>query len=74
MKKHLRKRKQIIWIKIIIGNIEIIQSYVFYGCIALNITIPDSVQSIHDEAFKDVAHVYYNGTATGAPWGARAFN
>lgn len=30
-----------------------------------------SVTSIDDRAFDGVSHIYYNGTATGAPWGAK---
>ena len=29
---------------------------------------------ITSNAFKDVEHIYYNGTATGSPWGAKAVN
>ncbi len=36
--------------------------------------IPDSVTSIGSLAFGNVPHIYYNGTATGKPWGAKAIN
>lgn len=39
-----------------------------------SVTIPSSVTSIGDNAFVYVPHIYYNGTATGAPWGALAIN
>ena len=38
------------------------------------VTIPSSVTSIGEGAFYKVPHIYYNGTATGAPWGALAIN
>ena len=36
--------------------------------------IPDSVTSIGDEAFIEVPHIEYHGSATGAPWGADSMN
>ena len=48
---------------------------VFIRCSSLtSVTIPDSVTSISGNAFKNVPHIYYNGTATGSPWGAKAIN
>ncbi len=47
----------------------------FYGCSGLtSITIPNSVTSIGSRAFANVPIIFYNGTATGAPWGARSVN
>ena len=47
----------------------------FAGCTGLtSVTIPNSVTSIGSIAFDDVPHIYYNGTATGAPWGANSIN
>ncbi len=47
----------------------------FHECTSLNgLTIPDSVTSIGNGAFKGVPHIYYHGTAEGAPWGAEAIN
>ena len=40
----------------------------------LTCTIPDSVTTISAGAFASVKHIYYNGTATGSPWGASAIN
>lgn len=36
-----------------------------------SITIPDSVTEIGENAFLNVPKIYYKGTATGAPWGAK---
>jgi len=47
----------------------------FADCTYLSsITIPDDVMLIKPGAFKNVPHIYYNGSATGAPWGAKAIN
>ena len=39
-----------------------------------SVTIPESVTNIGDEAFYDVLNLIYNGSATGAPWGALSVN
>ena len=36
----------------------------------INLTIPDSVTQIGYMAFRGISRIYYNGTATGSPWGA----
>ena len=36
-----------------------------------SITIPESVTEIGKNAFMNVPKIYYKGTATGAPWGAK---
>ena len=47
----------------------------FKGCFSLaDLTVPDGVESIGDEAFADVQHVYYHGPANGEPWGANQMN
>ena len=47
----------------------------FCECSSLtNLTIPNSVTEIGDWAFENVPHIEYHGTATGAPWGAKAMN
>lgn len=39
-----------------------------------SITIPDSVTIIETDAFLDVPHITYHGTAEGSPWGAVTIN
>lgn len=47
----------------------------FSSCTGVqNIIVPDSVATIGLNAFKDVKHIYYGGTASGSPWGALAIN
>ena len=49
--------------------------YAFSGCTGLTeITIPSNVKTIGNYAFQNVPHIYYNGSARGAPWGALAIN
>lgn len=57
------------------NSITSIGSSAFYQCTGLSsVNIPSSVTSIGSNAFKEMPHIYYNGTATGAPWGAYAIN
>ena len=47
----------------------------FSSCTGLtSVTIPNSVTSIGNYAFNGVPNIVYDGTATGAPWGARNMN
>ena len=47
----------------------------FSNCRSIaSLTIPSSVSTIGTKAFENVQHVYYSGSATGAPWGALAYN
>ena len=40
----------------------------------IDVKIPSNVTSIGENAFKNVPHIYYNGSASGSPWGALAIN
>lgn len=55
-------------------GLQIIGSRAFYQCSSLSsITIPDSVTEIDSTAFNGCSNltaIYYNGSATGFPWGA----
>ena len=55
-------------------TVTIIGSYAFMGCSNAVISVPSSVRSIGTDAFNGVAHVYYSGSASGAPWGASVYN
>ena len=49
----------------------IINKWAFSNCVSLNkVIIPDEVQAIGEEAFANVPYVYYDGSASGQPWGA----
>lgn len=57
------------------GIIECIRQRAFYGCCAMNsLVIPNSVRIIGEDAFGEVPHIYYSGTAKGSPWGAETIN
>lgn len=49
-------------------------SNAFNNCNSLVVNIPDGVEVITEDSFLNVPHIYYNGSATGAPWGALAMN
>ena len=54
------------------SNVTEIKEYAFYNCQSIkSATIPNSVTSIGYYAFYNVLNIEYNGTATGAPWGAK---
>ena len=55
-------------------SVTYIGSQAFWRTGLTSVTIPDSVTNIRNNAFLGVPHIYYNGTATGAPWGANAIN
>ncbi|MBQ7632098.1 MAG: leucine-rich repeat protein [Paludibacteraceae bacterium] len=47
----------------------------FSGCSGLSsLEIPSTVTSIGDYAFAEILNVVYQGSATGAPWGAKCVN
>ena len=57
------------------STLRIIETKGFKNCTSLTrLDIPREVTRIDADAFVNVAHVYYTGTATGSPWGAKAIN
>lgn len=57
------------------NSLKTINRGAFSDCTGLaSVVIPNSVTTIGEYAFENVQHIYYNGTATGAPWGASAIN
>jgi len=44
------------------------------GLTKTEIDIPDSVEKIGEDAFKDVPNINYHGNALGSPWGAKCVN
>ena len=57
------------------NTIESIGQGAFSGLAAIkSIDIPISVSSIGTNAFSGVTHLFYSGTATGSPWGAKHIN
>lgn len=60
---------------VIPNSVTTISDRAFVNCYHLSsLTIPSHVSTIGTNAFYLVAHVIYEGSATGAPWGARSLN
>ena len=56
-------------------NVTNIPAGTFYGCTGLtSVTIPNSVETIGENAFYMVKNIVYGGNATGSPWGALSLN
>lgn len=55
------------------SSVTTINNYAFEAY-TKTVTIPDTVTSIGYGAFYNVPHIYYHGSATGSPWGAKAIN
>lgn len=56
------------------NSILVIGLYAFAHCSSLTLTVPSSCIYIEEYAFLGVLHIEYDGTATGAPWGAQYMN
>lgn len=54
------------------SSVKTIGTYTFQGCTKLYLTVPSTVTSILDSAFKNVPQVRYSGSASGSPWGAKS--
>ena len=60
---------------VIPDTVTYIGEHAFYNCTSLgSVIIPDGVTTIEADAFYGVPHIFYNGAATGAPWGAININ
>ena len=54
------------------GSLRSIGCYAFENCSSLKkLKVPETVSAIGIGAFKGLKRVYYNGPASGSPWGAR---
>ena len=52
-------------------QLEILESKSLYSNANFKVYLPTTVTTIASDAFGSKTTVYYNGTATGAPWGAK---
>ena len=52
-------------------KLETIEQYAMKSSADLTIYLPETVTTITNGAFGSNTIVYYKGTATGAPWGAK---
>lgn len=55
-------------------QLDEIGGYAFSDCTSLDLVVPDTVTTIEQDAFYNVPHITYHGTATGALWGALSMN
>lgn len=55
-------------------TLQVIGPEAFAGCKSLDLVIPDTVAEIGEDAFAEVPHITYHGSAEGAPWGAKSMN
>ncbi len=56
------------------STVNEIKSAAFDACCLLVVSIPNSVEFIAEDAFRDVPNIYYQGEASGLPWGAWSVN
>ena len=63
---------------VIPSSLTSISNSMFYGCESLELTVPDTVTSVGANAFYNVKHITYHGSAVYGEndqyWGAKAFN
>ena len=72
--KHLYLNDTEITDLVIPDGVTSIGNYAFSYCTGLtSVTIPNSVTSIGSSAFARVPLIIYNGSASGAPWGAKRY-
>ena len=56
------------------STLTTIATYAFRQSRKLVLTVPSTVTSIGGNAFQWLSNVFYDGQATGSPWGAKAIN
>ena len=52
-------------------KLETLERYSLYSAADLKVYLPTTIKHIENDAFGPNTTVYYKGTATGAPWGAK---
>lgn len=55
-------------------SVKKIDEYAFDFCLSLYLTVPETVETIGNNAFMYVNNIEYKGDLDGAPWGAYAIN
>ena len=54
------------------SSVTSIEAYAFLGCAKLpSVIVPSSVETIENDAFGEIVTIFYEGPATGSPWGAK---